>query len=420
MTPKSIGFILPAAGREHVVQSIVLHKITWCIGRCLAALWLLLLGSWVAAQEVTVHVFGQESCPYCSQATVALNRMVEIDPELLLNRIELGTSAEADALYRKVIDSLGVERAAVPLVVVGTQFQIGFAAGRSEAVYKDMVAACRSGQCFDLVTSLKASAGSGSIAIVGTEQAPSAGTMTLPLFGEISLSDLSLPALTLVLAAIDGFNPCAMWVLALLIGILLGVEDSRRMWVLGLVFLGATGLMYFAVLAAWLNVVIWIGAVAWLRLAVGSLAVVAGFYYLREYWTNPQGICKVTNVDRKRSVAESFRGIVEEPSLLFASVSIALLAIGVNLIELVCSAGVPAVYTQILAMHDLSLPAYYAYLVTYIAVFLLDDTLIFVIAMVTLRSVAATGRFSRISHLIGGFVLLALGAVMVLRPDLLG
>jgi hypothetical protein len=87
---------------------------------------------------------------------------------------------------------------------------------------------------------------------------------------------------------------------------------------------------------------------------------------------------------------------------------------------LVCSAGVPAVYTQILAMHDLSPLAHYGYLSLYIAVFLLDDILIFVIAMVTLRSVVATGRFSRISHLIGGCVLLALGAVLVLRPDLLG
>ena len=100
--------------------------------------------------------------------------------------------------------------------------------------------------------------------------------------------------MTVVLAAVDGFNPCAMWVLALLIAFLLGVDDARRMWTLGAIFLLTTAAMYFAVMTAWLNVVTWIGAVGWLRLVIGALALAAGFYYLREYWTNPEGICRVT------------------------------------------------------------------------------------------------------------------------------
>ena len=116
---------------------------------------------------------------------------------------------------------------------------------------------------------------------------------------------------------------------------------------------------------------------------------------------------------------ERFRALVEEPSLLTASLGIAALAVVTNMIELVCSAGVPAVYTQLLAMHELPPAAHYGYLLLYIAVFLLDDVVIFVCAMVLLRSVTATGRIARISHLVGGVVLCALGAVMVLRPDLL-
>lgn len=390
------------------------------VGEALVALWFLLVGAAAAAQEVTVHIFWQEGCPYCRQASAAITRMAEEDSELMLDRIELGVSAEDDNLFRRAVSELGIERAAVPLVVVGSQYQLGFAAGRSEVGYKAMIEACRAGPCSDFIVSIQADADTSDTLPLRPELATDAGTVALPFLGEVALSGLSLPILTLVLAAIDGFNPCAMWVLALLIGMLLGVEDSRRMWTLGLVFLGATGLMYFAVLAAWLNIVLWIGAVAWLRLAIGALAIAAGLYYLREYWANPEGVCKITNVERKRTVAASFRRIVEEPSLLLAALSIAVLAISVNLIELVCSAGVPAVYTQILAMHDLSPLAHYGYLLMYIAVFLLDDTLIFVIAMVTLRSVASTGRFSPTSHLIGGIVLLMLGAILVLKPELLG
>jgi hypothetical protein len=303
--------------------------------------------------------------------------------------------------------------------VIGERYHLGFAAGRSEAVYREMVEACRDAPCADLIGALS-DAGEAPVPASGAVEAAAPDRVRLPVFGEVALGELSLPLMTVVLAGIDGFNPCAMWVLALLIGMLLGVQDSRRMWTLGLVFLAATGVMYFAVLAAWLNVVLWIGAVSWLRLAIGALAIGAGIYYLREYWTNPEGVCKVTGAERKRSVAAAFRRIVEEPSLLMASLSIAALAVSVNLIELVCSAGVPAVYTQMLAMQDLTPLAHYGYLALYLAVFLLDDTAIFVVAMVTLRAVASTGRFSRLSHLVGGIVLLTLGAIMVLRPDLLG
>ncbi|WP_170611216.1 hypothetical protein [Ruegeria arenilitoris] len=306
------------------------------IGGWLVLLWFSLLGFGAAAQEVTVYIFWQEGCPYCSRATEAIKEMTVTDSQLSLKRIELSTSDEDDDLFRKTVIELGIENPAVPLVVVGSQHQTGFAAGRSEAVYLDMIETCRASHCFDLIGSLKAANETGHTVGAATEWATDAGTLYLPLFGKVSLSDLSLPVLTLALGALDGFNPCAMWVLALLIGLLLGIKDTARMWTLGFVFLGTTGLMYFALLATWLNVVLWIGVVTWLRLSVGVVALAAGLFYLREYWTNPEGVCKVTKVDRKQSVAASFRGIVEEPSLLLASLSIAVLAVSVNLIELIC------------------------------------------------------------------------------------
>ena len=112
--------------------------------------------------------------------------------------------------------------------------------------------------------------------------------------------------------------------------------------------------------------------------------------------------------------------VAEERKYQITMVGVAALAVAVNLVELACSAGLPAIYTQTLAMHDLPMGAYHGYLLLYLAIFLLDDTMIFVGAMVTLRAAAGTGRYARLSHLVGGLVLLALGAVMILRPDLLG
>ena len=244
-------------------------------------------------------------------------------------------------------------------------------------------------------------------------------TISVPLLGPVRTRDLSLPALTVLLAAVDGFNPCAMWVLVFLIGLLLGLEDERRMWLLGGAFLSATAVMYFAVMAAWLNLVLILGAVTWLRLAIGALALGVGFYFLREYWTKPDAACKVVSPGRRQSMMDAFRSVVQQDRLVWAVLGMMALAVGVNLIELLCSAGVPAVYTQILTLNDLPASTYYSYICLYIAVFMLDDIAIFATAMFALRVSGLTGSYARYSHLIGGVVLMAIGAVMLLRPELL-
>ena len=93
------------------------------------------------------------------------------------------------------------------------------------------------------------------------------------------------------------------------------------------------------------------------------------------------------------------------------------LAFAVNLVELLCSAGIPAVYTQVLALSNLPTWQYYAYLALYIIVFMLDDLFVFVVAMKTLQITGIGTGYSRFSHLAGGVVLLAIGALLLLRPE---
>lgn len=406
------------------------------LGRWMAAVVVLALlatlAGWtrpVAADEsqVTAHVFWAPGCPHCSRAKEALREIRREVPPLQIDEIELGASPETDLLFEKMLVLLEVREPAVPFVVIGSDWVIGFAGGgQTDALYRRMIELCRVQGCIDLTTEVRRLSALATGRPGSASEAPAAPgralpeTVTVPWIGTITLSGLSLPALTVVLAGIDGFNPCAMWVLVFLIGLLLGAADSRRMWLLGGAFLLTTGIMYFAVMTAWLNVVLWIGAVTWLRIGIGALAVGAGLYYLREYWTNPGGLCRVTAPGGRRRLTDALRAAVERPSLPLAALAVAALAVIVNLIELVCSAGVPAIYTQLLAMHDLSPPARYGFILLYLTVFLIDDAAIFVTAMLTLRAAAAAGRYARVSHAVGGGVLLALGAVMILRPDWLG
>ena len=104
--------------------------------------------------------------------------------------------------------------------------------------------------------------------------------LNLPVFGEISLAHISLPALTIMLAAVDGFNPCAMWTLVFLISLLVGLRDRFRMWVLGSIFIGASTAVYYLFMAVWLNVLLFLDMLFWIRLLVGFLALGAGRWRL--------------------------------------------------------------------------------------------------------------------------------------------
>jgi hypothetical protein len=255
----------------------------------------------------------------------------------------------------------------------------------------------------------------------GAPPAPSAGivpaAIRVPLAGEVALRDLSLPALTVVLAAADGFNPCAMWVLVFLIGLVAGMRDRRRMWLLGGVFLFASAAVYFLFMVAWLNLLLLLGMIVWIRVGIGLLALAGGGYYLREFFTNPEAVCEITAPERRRRVLHWLRELARMDALWLALAGIVLLAVAVNLVELFCSAGIPAVYTQVLALSELATWQYHAYLLLYVAVFMLDDLVVFGVALKTLEVTGLTTRYSRWSHLIGGVVLIGIGAALIVRPE---
>ncbi|MEM8791695.1 MAG: hypothetical protein AAGE80_08750 [Pseudomonadota bacterium] len=158
----------------------------------------------------------------------------------------------------------------------------------------------------------------------------------MPFVGDIRTQDLSLPVLTIVLATTDGFDPCAMWVF-FLIGLLMGLKDERRMWTLGIAFLFATAAVYFALLAAWFNLVVVLGAIIWVRIAIGVLAVGVGGYFLREYRANSDPTCRVTRPGQRQKIMDAFRKVVGQNSSALFVLGIMGLSVSVNMIELLCS-----------------------------------------------------------------------------------
>jgi hypothetical protein len=405
--------------------------------RALSATVLLLLcaGAWTDdARLVDVYLFWREGCPHCEHAMEFLRRIEKEQPQMRAHYFEVSRNATNRAALIAYADRRKLENIAVPFAVIGDEITVGW--GGEEFTGGALLAriqACAHAACPDSLGALLREAGMlapGGAGTAAAEEmastAPFAANhaalpeyIRLPLVGEGRLATLSLPVLTVFLGALDGFNPCAMWTLVFLIGLLLGMKDRARMWILGGAFIGASAAVYLLFMAAWLNALLFIGMVVWVRVAVALVALGGGFYYLREYFVNPEAACKVTAPESRRRVLERLRSLASERRFWIALGGIVALAFAVNLIEFFCSAGIPAVYTQVLALSKLPTWHYYAYLLLYILVFMLDDLIVFVVAMKTLEITGSTTRYARLSHLVGGVVLLAIGAMLLLRPELL-
>lgn len=242
--------------------------------------------------------------------------------------------------------------------------------------------------------------------------------INLPLLGNFDISNASLPVLTVVLGLIDGFNPCAMWSLVFLLTLLIKTKERKKVWLIGGTFIFVSGSIYYLFMIAWLNAFLFISYLTVARWVIGLSAIAFGVYNIRDA-IKYRGKCKVTNSKSKYQFIEKVKAFARPKALPASILGVALLAASVNMIELLCSAGFPAVYTASLSISHLPAWQYYLYILGYILFYMLDDVLIFALAVITMRMVSMTEKYTFYSNLIGGAVIVILGFLLIFRPETL-
>jgi cytochrome c biogenesis protein CcdA/glutaredoxin len=381
--------------------------------------------------EINIYFFWGEGCPHCEKEKVFLEKLEDKYPEVKVRELEVWGNPDNLKLMKDFAKELDVDVRGVPFTVVGEHYVIGWLSEEyTGKQLEEHVECALADGCQDVGAKLIAQGEvdeevKGETVEESKEQEKKKEVvgipekMDLPIVGEIETKDFSLPVLTVVLGVLDGFNPCAMWVLVFLISLLLGLKDRKRMWILGIVFIITSAFVYFLFMAAWLNFILFIGMVTWVRVIIGLVALIGGGYNLREYIVNKDANCKVTNTEKRQKTFAKLKAITHKKNFWLAIGGIILLAFAVNLVEAVCSAGLPAVYTQILSLNDLSTIEYYLYILLYIFFFMLDDLIVFFVAMTTLRMTGADKKYARWSNLIGGVLMLIIGLILIFKPELL-
>ena len=242
-------------------------------------------------------------------------------------------------------------------------------------------------------------------------------SFNIPIIGEVNTKTLTSPMIAVVMGFIDGFNPCAMWILLFLITMLISMKDRKKMWILGSTFLITSALIYFLIMLAWLNVAVLITKVNIIRSVIGFIAIIGGLYNIITTFKTSENGCNATDKKDRKKIMERIKKFTSEKSIWLSLIGVIALAISVNLIELACSAGLPVMFTQILVINDLSKIEYFIYIMVYIFFFLIDDLLIFIIAVSTMKVSGISVKYGKISKIVGGIILLLIGILLLLKPE---
>ena len=342
------------------------------------------------AGQAALEVFVRDGCPHCAKAEAYLPTLAHERPGLriVLRRLDRDASARDDLLRH--CERAGIWPPGVPTFVFADQVLVGFDSAQRT--------------------------GPELLALIDRRPPVPAGVET-GLFGTLSVSRLGLPLFTLALGLLDGFNPCAMWVLLFLLSLLVHLHDRKKMALVAGTFVLASGAVYYAFMAAWLNVFLLVGMSAILRWTLGAVALALGAVNVRDFLREGQGFSLSIPAAAKPGLYARMRAVLAADTLALSLTGVAVLAVVVNFFELLCTAGLPAIYTAVLTQHGLSPAANYAYLGLYIVGYLADDTLMVATAVVALGSRRLSVRTGRWLKLLSGSVMLALGATMILRPE---
>ena len=370
-----------------------------------------------AKEKVTLYFFHGDGCPHCAEEQTDLIKELKKDETINVVEIEVWHDNENKELLEKVINAYGT-RSGVPYNVIGDTTIIGYSEANGEKIkrainyykehdYTDEIQKIKNGEKVKINDQFSKE----------EEKTDEEQTIDVPIIGKVNLKNISVMSAAVLIGLVDGFNPCAMWILLFLITTLISLKDRKRLILLGSIFLLTSGFVYFLIMFSWLNIVVSVSTSLVFRFLIAIFAIVAGIYNLYNFYKGLKSDdgCEVIDKKKRKDIFKKIKKFTHEKSLLLAILGIMLLAVSVNIVELLCSAGLPLVFSELLLLNNITGVKAIGYDLVYIIFFLLDDFIVFIIALKTLDVVGVSTKFNKYSHLIGGIIMILIGAYLLIQ-----
>ncbi|UCH25324.1 MAG: hypothetical protein JSV66_15540 [Trueperaceae bacterium] len=372
--------------------------------------------------KVPIYLFWGEGCPHCAVAKPYLERLAEGDPRIELRGFEVYHNTSNQQLFREMASLYGFQARSVPTIFIGDRYWVGFAEPL-KAEMEQQLERCFELECLDPGSWLTLDwhaptfepyrvGGEG-----GTEPP---NTLTLPFLGQVDPAAHSLTLTTSLIALVDGFNPCSLWVLSLLLAIVIYSGSRRKIFAVGFTFLLVTSLAYALFIAGLFNALSFVGYLGWIRIVVALIALTFALINIKDYFWYKRGPSLTISERYKPGIYRGIRRIVAAEASLPAMIgATAVMALGITLVELPCTAGFPVLWADLIASRGLDTASFLSLLLLYISIYLLDELIVFISAVVTLKASRFEERQGRALKLVGGTVMLALALVLLVNPDVM-
>lgn len=350
----------------------------------------------IEENKINIYLFYSYTCPHCHDEIEYFKELEKkYENKINIYKYEVLKNKDNAVLMKTTKNLFDVSSTGVPFTVIGKEYILGF----SETT-KDQIE-------YILDNYLKEE---NNIKNETQER-------TIPILGKIDVKKTSLTLVGIILGFIDGFNPCAMWILLLLINMTLSINDRKKMITIGLTFIITSGIIYFLSMLG-ISVILDLTMVTLVRDLIALVAIILGIYNLYIYIkTRKDTGCHVVDKEKRKGIIKKINDILSKKSLLLMILGTIVLASSVNLVELACSLGFPTIYLELLSINNIHGLAKILYLIIYILFYLIDDLIIFLIAVFTLKSKGISTRYNKLVNLIGGILMILIGLLLIFKPN---
>ena len=372
-----------------------------------------------STDKVVVYFFWGDGCPHCAAAKPFLEELGQRIPQMEVRMYEVWYSEDNLALFNKMAEAHGFKASGVPTTFIGSQHWEGYNETVSAQI-EEAVQGCLETACVD--------AGAGIVPGVPVElpvteeQQPSqvADVIKIPFIGEVNLAGQSLWISTALIAFIDGFNPCSLWVLSILLALTLHTGSRKKVLLIGLIFITVTAAVYALFIAGLFTVLSIISFVGWIQVVVALIALFFGAVNIKDYFFYKEGLSFTIDDKQKPGIYQRIRRVMDTSQSFWGLAgATVVMAAGVSLVEFSCTAGFPVLWTNLLSAQNVAPLSFALMLLLYLVIYQIDELVIFFTAVFTLKASRLEEKQGRILKLIGGTLMLTLAAVMVINPSLM-
>jgi len=432
-----------------------LSKIQWASLLMTAGLFIS-LASWITpvrAQTTTpsnpvfIYLFWGEGCPHCAKAKPYFENLAATHPEIQLHTYEIYYDEENQKLFFLMAEKFGLQQLAVPTIFIGQYYLQGYSESYNSSI-ENVVSQCIENDCGDAGIGVVGTVGmlpstptfsalqSATPILQATETSlpiqsdttvfnPSShlaqsNDLEIPFLGKYDLDSKSPIISTALIALVDGFNPCSLWVLTMLLALTLHTGSRKKVFVIGLIFLSVTAGIYALFIAGLFSILKITSAMGWIRILVALIALFFALVNIKDYFWYKEGISFTIADEKKPGIFKKMRAVMDASQSYSGLVGATIgLAVGVSMVEFSCTAGFPVIWTNILATQKIGGVAFILLLVMYMVIYQLDEMIIFFSSVATLKASRLEEKHGRVLKLIGGMLMLTLSIIMLVNPALL-